>query len=266
MTSTGPVVRVVARVAVFVLALLLWEVLGATGVLSKSSFPSMTSTLAKLWHQLGTADLWSAVAQTLQGWAIGMLIGGGLAIVVGALLGYNRFAYRSIIPVVEFLKTVPAIAILPLAIIIFGATMKMKLFLVAFGIFWPLIIQVIYGVRAVDPVVRDTARVLQLRGLRRFGVITLPSAAPFIATGLRVAAATGLILAVIAELIGGANGLGLSILTAENAGPSELPDLYAYILVTGLIGVVLTGVFVAVERRALHWHESQRNKTSARAA
>ncbi|GIH15341.1 ABC transporter permease [Rugosimonospora africana] len=258
--------RIAARVGVFVLALALWQVLSATGVLSKDSFPTMTSTVSALGHQLGTRELWAAVGQTLQGWALGMLIGGGLAIVVGSLLGYSRFAYRSVIPVIEVLKTVPAIAILPLAIIIFGATMQMKLFLVSFGIFWPLTIQVIYGVRAVDPVVRDTAQVLQVRGLRRFGVVTLPSAAPFLATGLRVAAATGLILAVIAELIGGAAGLGLGVLTAENAGPSELPDMYALILVTGLLGVVVTGAFMAAERRLLHWHESQRNRSSARAS
>jgi ABC-type nitrate/sulfonate/bicarbonate transport system permease component len=258
--------RVALRLAVFALALALWQVLSMTGVLSKNAFPTMTSTVAELWRQLGTSELWLAVSDTLRGWGLGLLIGGGLAIVVGTLLGYNRFAYRSVIPVIEFLKTVPAIAILPLVIIVFGATMKMKLFLVAFGIFWPLTIQVIYGVRAVDPVVRDTARVLQLRGLRRFGTITLPSAAPFVATGLRVAAATGLILAIIAELIGGANGLGLRILTAENAGPSQLPSMYAYILVTGLAGVALTGVFAALEQRLLHWHESQRNRTGSRAA
>ncbi|MGH3625954.1 MAG: ABC transporter permease, partial [Sciscionella sp.] len=170
-----------------------------------------------------------------------------------------------VIPVVEFLKTVPAIAILPLVIIVFGATMEMKIFLVAFAVLWPLTIQVIYGVRAVDPLVRDTAKALQLRGLRRFGTITMPSAAPFIATGLRVAAATGLILAVIAELVGGAQGLGLNILTAENAGPSALPMMYAYILVTGVAGVVLTGLLTVLERRLLHWHESQRNRTSASA-
>jgi ABC-type nitrate/sulfonate/bicarbonate transport system permease component len=262
---SGAAVRLAARVGVFVLALALWQVLSATGVLSKDSFPTMSATLSALWHQIGTRDLWAAVGQTLQGWALGMLIGGVLAIAVGTLLGYNRFAYRSAIPVIEFLKTVPAIAILPLVIIIFGATLEMKLFLVSFGIFWPLTIQVIYGVRAVDPLVRDTAQVLQVRGLRRFGVVTLPSAAPFLATGLRVAAATGLILAVIAELIGGAGGLGLNVLTAENAGPSELPDMYAFILVTGLLGVALTGAFMALERRLLHWHESQRNRGSARA-
>jgi ABC-type nitrate/sulfonate/bicarbonate transport system permease component len=255
-----------ARVGVFALLLVAWQGLSVTGLLPRGSFPSMTGTLTALWRQLGTGYLWSAVSQTLLGWALGMLIGAGSAVVVGSVLGYSRFAYRGVMPVIEFGKTVPAIAILPLAIIVFGATLKMKLFLVAFGVFWPMTIQVMYGVRAVDPVVRDTARSLRLRGLRRFGVVTLPSAAPFLATGLRVAAATGLILAVVGELVGGSDGLGLRILTAENAGPSQLPTMYAFILVTGVVGVALTGAFVLTERRLLHWHESQRHRGEARAA
>lgn len=252
--------RVAAQVGVFVAALAIWQILSATGELSKDSFPSMSSTVRELGRQLSAGDLWSAVSQTLQGWAIGMLIGSGVAVLLGTALGYNRFVSRSVLPVIELLKTVPAIAILPLVIVVLGATQHMKIFLVAFGVAWPLTIQVLYGVRAVDPVVRDTARVLQLKGLRRFGTVTLPSAAPFLATGLRIAAATGLILAVIAELVGGTPGLGLSILTAENAGPSELPAMYSFILVTGLLGVVLTGVFSLAERMVLHWHESQRHK------
>jgi ABC-type nitrate/sulfonate/bicarbonate transport system permease component len=251
--------KVTARVAVVLAVLGGWEYVSASGALDPSSFPSMTATVAELARQLQSADLWSAVGETMRGWSLGLLIGGSLAIAVGTLLGLNRFAYLSVIPVVEFLKTVPVIAILPLAIVVWGATLEMKVFLVAFGVFWPLTIQTIYGVRAVDPVVRDTAAVLRLRGLRKFCTVTLPSAAPFVATGVRVAAAVGLILTIIAELIGGAEGLGLSILTSVNAGPDRLPATYAYILVTGAAGVIVTSAFAYLEQRLLHWHESQRN-------
>jgi ABC-type nitrate/sulfonate/bicarbonate transport system permease component len=247
---------------VFALALALWQTICALGVFSKSAIPTMTSTVAALGREATSSYLWSAVGETLEGWSLGMLIGSGAAIAIGMLLGSNRFAYKSAAPLVEFLKTVPAIAILPLVIIVFGATMKMKVFLVAFAIVWQLTIQVMYGVRAVDPVVRDTANVLRIRGLRRVITVTIPSAAPFIATGLRVSAATGLILAVGAGLVGGAPGLGLNILVAENAGPTVLPSMYAFILVTGMVGVVLTGAFTLLEQRLLHWHESQRNRAS----
>jgi ABC-type nitrate/sulfonate/bicarbonate transport system permease component len=254
--------RLLARLLVVVAVLAGWQYLSATEILDPTSFPSMTDTIAELGRQLGSSDLWLAVWETVRGWGLGLLIGCSLAIVVGTLLGLNRFAYLSVIPVIEFLKTVPVIAILPLAIVVWGATLDMKVFLVAFGIFWPLAIQTIYGVRAVDPVVRDTAVTLRLRGLRKFAWVTMPSAAPFIATGLRVAAAVGLILTVIAELIGGASGLGLSILNSVNAGPDRLPATYAYILVTGVAGVLVTSAFTYLEQRLLHWHESQRNVAS----
>lgn len=240
-------------------AIILWELASLTGLLSRTSFPSALEIATKFFELIQSSYLWAAVGQTFAGWAMGVGVGAVLAIGVGTLLGRSRFAYASVIPVVEFLKTVPTIAILPLVIVVLGPTMQMKVFLVAWGIFWALTIQVIYGVRAVDPVVRDNARILQLGGWRLFTTVTLPSAAPYVATGMRVAAAVGLILAVIAEMIGGAAGLGLNILVSVNAGPTELPSMYVYILMTGLVGIAVTALFTVLERRMLHWHESQRN-------
>jgi ABC-type nitrate/sulfonate/bicarbonate transport system permease component len=261
----GTGVRLVSRLAVLGAALALWQGLTASGVLGPDLFPSMTSSVAALAHQLTGSALWRAVGDTLLAWGIGLLIGGGAAIVTGTLAGLSRFAYRSLIPVIEFFKTIPVIAILPLALLLFGATLRMKYVLVAFGVFWPLVIQVIYGVRSIEPVVLDTATALGVRGPRRFFVVILPSAAPFIATGLRVSAAVALILDIVAELIGGGSGVGLQILTAENSGPSAYPVMYAYIVVAGLLGVLLAGGFTLAERRVLHWHEAQRNTAGGHA-
>jgi ABC-type nitrate/sulfonate/bicarbonate transport system permease component len=255
--------RPLSRILVFGAALGLWQALSAMGLLRSDDFPSMIATMRALGDQLGTSALWTAVRDTVSGWGIGLLIGAGSAVVVGSLLGLNRFAYRSALPVIEFFKTIPVVAILPIAVLMFGATLRMKYVLVAFGVFWPLVIQVIYGVRSIDPTVRDTATVLQIRGVRRFLVVTLPSAAPFIATGLRISAAVGLILDIVAELIGGGSGVGLRILTAENSGPSAYPVMYAYIFVAGTLGVVLSGGFALAERYVLHWHTSRRNMRSA---
>jgi ABC-type nitrate/sulfonate/bicarbonate transport system permease component len=247
------------RLAVLAVALGLWQGLSATGVIRADEFPSMSQTATALWGQASTSTLWTAVGQTLQGWAIGLAIGAACAILVGTLIGLNGFAYRSVIGVVEFFKAIPVIAILPVALVLWGVTLTMKYALVAFAVFWPLVIQVCYGVRSLDPVVRDTATVLRLRGPRKFALVTLPSAAPFIATGLRVAVAVALIVDIIAELIGGGSGIGSRILLAENAGPSAYPIEYAYIVVAGLLGVLLAGVFTIGERWVLHWHESQRH-------
>jgi ABC-type nitrate/sulfonate/bicarbonate transport system permease component len=255
----GLAARLLAPLIVLCAALGLWQGLSASGLLTPSLFPSMTSTAAALWRLLAAATLWAAVRDTLLGWVIGLLLGGASAVIVGSVLGLNRFAYRSAIPVIEFFKTIPVIAILPIALLLLGPTLKMKYVLVAFAVFWPLTIQVIYGVRSIDPVVLDTATALQVRGVRRFFQVILPSTAPFLATGLRVSAAVALIVDIVAELIGGGSGVGLQILTAENSGPTAYPIMYAYVLVAGLLGVLLAGSFALAERRFLHWHESQRN-------
>ncbi len=252
-----------AKVLVVLAALGLWQLLTATGALNRASFPTMWSTLRALGDQLTTSGFWTTIGQTVEGRALGPALGGTAAVLVGSAIGLSRLASRSTAPVIEFLKAVPSIAILPLAIVVLGTHLQMKLTLVGYAVFFPLVIQVVYGVRALDPTVADTATTLQVRGLRRFLVVVLPSAAPFIATGLRISAATALILEIVAELIGGAPGLGQRILLAENAGPTMFPLMYAFVLVTGILGIVLTGMFTLGERRVLHWHESQRNLRGA---
>ena len=247
-----PVVTLVAVLA-------LWQAVTASGFFRPDQFPTMTDTLAALRTALGTETLWTAVGATLEGWAIGLTIAAVLAVVIGSALGFSDVAFRSAASVIEVFKAIPAIAILPLVILVLGSTLEMKVFLIAFGAFWPLVVQVVYGVRAMDPTVADTARVLGVRGVRRFATVTLPSASPYAATGLRIASASALILAVVAELVGGADGIGRSILFARNAGVTAYPTMYAYILVAGLLGIVMTGAFFLVEKKAMHWHESQRN-------
>jgi ABC-type nitrate/sulfonate/bicarbonate transport system permease component len=247
------------RLAVLVAALGLWQGLSAAGVIRSDEFPSMSQTATALWDLLTQSTLWSAVGETLEGWGIGLVIGVVAALLIGTLIGLNGFAYRSVSGVIEFFKAIPVIAILPIGLVLWGATLTMKFALVAFAVFWPLVIQVCYGVRSLDPVVRDTTTVLQVRGPRKFFTVILPSAAPFIATGLRVAVAVALVVDIIAELIGGGTGIGERILLAENAGPSDYAQMYAYIVVAGILGVLLAGAFTVAERYALHWHESQRS-------
>ncbi len=241
------------------IVLLFWEAVTRAGVVSPLQFPRMSDTLVALWHEFGSSRLWGAVGATLLGWAIGMAITVVLGVAVGTALAVNPFALRSAAPVIEIFKAIPAIAILPLVILVAGATLPMKVFLICFAAFWPFVIQVIYGVQSMDQVVLDTSRALGVRGIRRFLSVSIPSASPYLVTGMRIASAQALILAVVAEIVGGAEGIGRNILLAENSGTSAYPTMYAYILVAGLLGIVLTGAFFLMERRLMHWHESQRN-------
>ena len=237
-------------------ALALWELLTRTGVLNPAHIPTMTDTVAELAELLGESSFWSAVGSTMQGWALGLGIAAVLAIPLGILIGSSATAYRSVRFVVEFLRPIPSVALVPLAVLIYGVGLESKVFLAAFASFWPLFVQTLYGVRDVDPVATDTARSFGLNAFQRLYRIKLPSAVPYIATGLRISSAVALILAVTAEIVIGSAGLGREINVARQGGAIEL--MYALIITTGLLGWTLNIATTRAERRVLHWHPSQR--------
>ncbi|WP_078900665.1 ABC transporter permease [Streptomyces sp. SBT349] len=244
------------KVAGVLTVLLVLELCSRLEILSQDWFPPMTDTWVELAKLAFGHPLWTEIGRTLGGWAIGIGIATLLAIPIGVLLGSNRTAYRLSRVVIEFCRPVPSVALIPLAVLVYGVGLEMKVFLIVFVTFWPILLQVIYGVQDVDPLIHDTARSYGLPPRARFFRITLPSAAPYIATGLRIASAIALVLAVTAELVVGAPGLGQSIVVAQSN--ANLPRMYALIIVTGLVGWALNTVFQAVERRLLRWHPSQR--------
>ena len=201
------------------------------------------------------SGFWSAVGSTLQGWVIGLGLAALIAIPAGIVIGSSRLLYRSLRAVIEFLRPIPSVALIPLAVLIYGTGLESKVFLAAFASFWPLLIQTIYGVQDVDPVATDTARAFGLGRFAQMWRVTVPSAVPYIATGIRISSAVALILAVTAELVIGSAGLGREINTASSGGNVEL--MYALIIATGLLGWALNLAAQAVEKRVLHWHPSQ---------
>jgi ABC-type nitrate/sulfonate/bicarbonate transport system permease component len=241
------------------LALGLWELATRVGIIDSRSIPPMTDTFAELGEIVPTSEFWRAVWNTMQGWALGLGIAMGLAIPLGIVIGSSRLAYRAVRPIVEFLRPIPSVALIPLAVLIYGTGLQSKVFLATFAAFWPLFIQTLYGVQDVDPVATDTARAFGLGRFERLWRVKLPSAIPYIATGVRISSAVALILAVTAELVIGSAGLGQQINIARSGGAFEL--MYALIIVTGMIGWMLNIVATQAERRVLHWHPSQRELT-----
>jgi ABC-type nitrate/sulfonate/bicarbonate transport system permease component len=241
--------------------LALFELLPRIGVLPSDHFPPISQTLSTLFDQLGESRFWEAVGNTLEGWALGLGIAAGLAIPIGIVIGSSRLLYRASRGLIEFLRPIPSVALIPLAILIYGTGLQSKVFLAAFASFWQVLVATLYGVQDVDPVATDTARSFGFSRPQRLLRVTLPSAIPYIATGIRIASAVSLILTVTAELVIGAAGLGRSINLARSGGNEEL--MYALILATGVLGLLLNAVFQRVERRVLHWHPSQRTARAA---
>ncbi len=232
------------------------ELLTRGEVLSPRYFPPPSEMFAALFDEAGTSEFWSAVGNTVQGWALGLGIAALIAIPLGIVIGSSRLVYRALRAVIEFLRPIPSVALIPLAVLIYGSGLESKVFLAAFAATWPLLMQTLYGVQDVDPVATDTARSFGLNRFERLYRVTLPSAVPYLATGLRISSSVALILAVTAEIVIGSAGLGREINVARSGGAVEL--MYALIITTGLLGWLLNLATTQAERRVLHWHPSQR--------
>jgi ABC-type nitrate/sulfonate/bicarbonate transport system permease component len=236
--------------------LLGWQLVSRSGLVSEQDLPAMTTVFRELWSLMHTHAFWSAFAHTVRGWGLGLLIATVLAVPIGILLGTSDFAARAFRVPIEFLRPIPSAALIPLLFLTLGTTLKSEVFLAAFGAFWPLLVQTMYGVRDTDPVAIDTARSFGIPARARLYRIKLPSAVPYIATGLRISSTVSLILAFTAELFMGTPGLGQTLNVAEAFGLTV--QVYAIAVATGFLGIAIHIVFSALEGRALRWHPSQR--------
>ena len=241
-------------------ALVFWEAISRTGVISEKDLPAMSTTFRELWSLMQTGSFWLAFGQTVRGWALGLAVATVLAVPIGILLGSSEFAASAFRVPIEFLRPIPSAALIPLLFLTLGTTLKSEVFLASFGAFWPLLVQTMYGVRDVDPIAMDTVRSFGVGRLERLYRVTLPSAVPYIATGLRISSTVSLILAFTAELFMGLPGLGQKVNFAQAYGLDT--QLYAYALATGFLGVAIHLARTALERRALRWHPSQRPETT----
>jgi ABC-type nitrate/sulfonate/bicarbonate transport system permease component len=197
----------------------------------------------------------------MQAWAIGLAVSVVLAVVLGFVVGSSGFLRRVTNSTVEFLRPIPSVALIPLAVLLFGVKIESSLMLIIYASFWQIFIQVLYGVADVDNVAMQTAKSYGLNFLARVRHVVFPTALPYLMTGIRLAAAVALILAVTAGLVIGSPGLGREIALAQSGG--AISGMYALVLATGLIGVVINLAMRQVERRTLSWHSSVRSEAIA---
>lgn len=239
----------------------LLEVLPRLGVVSERYLPPTSSILGELFDRALDRPLWDAVFNTLGTWLIGLAIAVSVAVLLGVVIGSVPLLRALTASTIEFLRPIPSVAWISAAIVLYGPVRAGTLLIAVYAAFWQMLVQVLHGVADVDPVARDTARSYRLGPLARVRWVTLPTAMPYLATGLRLSATVALILTVTGELFVGTPGLGKEILTASANGAVRLT--YALVVVTGLIGVAANLLFRAVERLALSWHPSVRTEVPA---
>ncbi|PRY57908.1 ABC-type nitrate/sulfonate/bicarbonate transport system permease component [Glycomyces artemisiae] len=239
-------------------ALLAGQVLPLTPLVNPRYFPTTSAVLAALADDLARAEFWRALADTMTAWAAGLAIAVAAGAALGILIGSLPPVRAATASTIEFLRPIPSVALVPLAVLLFGTRLPSTLLLVVYAAFWQVLVQVLAGVRDVDPVAADTAKSLRLTKWQRLAHLAWPTALPYLMTGVRLAATVALVLAVTAELVIGSPGLGHEIAVAQTSGAAE--RMYALILVAGALGVAVNLGVRALEREVLAWHPSVRGE------
>lgn len=232
-----------------------WELLARGGRLP-AEVPPPSDVFTWLGEQVGTSAFWSSLWFTMSHWAVGLLVSVVAGVAVGVVLGAVPILQRLLQPTLEILRPIPSVIYLPVVILVWGATSRTAIFLVATAAFWPMLFQTFYGVAAIEPMLRDTGRLFGLSRMERITTITLPSVLPYIATGVRISSSLALVVAVGVELIGGIRGLGADLIAYDQNGAWEA--VYGIIVLTGVLGLVLNLILERFERRLLRWHVSYR--------
>lgn len=232
----------------------LWQLIANAKLVSPVFLPGPDRAWASLVRGFTEGDLMAKVAGTLQHMIIGWLVASLVGIALGALIGSSPRVRAYVTPTLEFLRPLPVSAIIPVAIAFFGLSQTMTLFVIAFGAVWPMLLSTVHGFAAVEPRLYEVARSLHLSRMAVIFKIGLPSASPDILAGMRISVTVALILSVVCEMLAGLDGLGHWILLSARAFRSA--DLFAGVILLGVIGYVTALAVAQVERRLLVWRTS----------
>ena len=220
----------------------LWEVLIDVGVLQLTSLPSPSAISRASWPVIHSGQLFSDLGYTLRvtltGWVIASV--GGIAL--GLVLGLWRPAWEFSMASIEVMRGIPGIAFLMVAVVLFGLSTNMELFIVVYVAMWPVLVNTVAGVRSVSRTHADLAALLRISGLRRIKTIVLPSSMSHVVVALRIALAAALSLAVVAEMIGNPQGAGYRLILAQQGLRPE--RVFTYVIAIGVLGVLLNSTFM----------------------
>ncbi|MFE9975851.1 ABC transporter permease [Streptomyces hirsutus] len=247
-------------VLVFALPVVLVAVWWVTSAGSQDVYWPPLRTIVEAFWEVWTAERWTGdVLPSVLRLAAGVALAAVVGVALGTVIGSYRRVRAVCEPVLEFLRAVPPPVLVPVIMLFAGIGDTMKIVVIASGCVWPILLNTVEGVRAVDSVMSETARSYGITGVARLRRLVLPSASPQIFAGLRQALSIGIILMVISEMFAASNGLGFTIVQFQRS--FAIPDMWTGILLLGLLGFALSVLFRLAERRVLAWYHGLRDAT-----
>ena len=238
-------------VGVIVLFFVAVEMMVRMKLVNPALIPAPSSVAVRLWEILASGEFLKPLGVTLYLLAGGYLVASALAIVTGLAMGRSRALFNLLEPLVEVIRPLPKPALLPPLILFLGLGDAMKFAVIGLGVFFPVLINTVQGVRGVDPALINTGRTFRVGGTALILRVVLPAALPLILAGMRVALGLGLILVVIAEMLSGTGGVGYLIIDMQRS--FRVQHMYAWIVILAVLGYALNAAFLKAEQRIIHW-------------
>lgn len=221
------------------------------GKVNGALVPAPSAVVQRVGEILARGELWAPLGATLYLLFAAYFAASAVAIVLGLLMGRFRALDNLLEPLVELLRPLPKAALLPPLILFLGLGDAMKMTVIGLGVFFPVLINTVQGVRGVDPVLVDTGRTFRCGRGALLLKIVLPAALPLILAGMRISLGLGLILVVIAEMLAGTGGLGFIIIDMQRS--FRVQHMYAWIVILAVLGYALNAAFLKLEQRIIHW-------------
>ncbi|MFZ3598583.1 ABC transporter permease [Streptomyces sp. BH104] len=234
------------------------EVVSRAGIVRREYLPPASEILTRAVELAGDSVFLDGLGATLRAWVLGLALACAIAVPAGLLLGSVPVVDAAVRAIVEFLRPLPSVALIPLVSLLLGSGTETEVALVTYASVWPILFNTMYGLKESEPLAKDTLRAF---GFGRAAVllrVELVGAAPFIAAGIRISAAVALVVAVATELLSGfGEGLGIFIAQAQQATDGNR-DVLAGVVWAGALGLLINGVLVWGERRLFPWTPERR--------
>jgi ABC-type nitrate/sulfonate/bicarbonate transport system permease component len=243
--------RAPTGVVLVVLLAAAWELAVRSGALQADAWPAL-SVVGAVFFERGAGELWRELGDSLQAMLRGFALGSLLGMAIGVPLGASRTLFKLLEPTLELLRVIPLPALVPPALLALGVGGGMKVAIVALATVWPVLLNTLHGVRGVEQSLVETAQTYRTPRGRFATRILLPAALPLVAAELRIAIASALVTTVVTEMIAGGSGIGVYIMTMQNA--ARMPEVYAALVLLSLTGYALNRGVLALERRLLPWY------------
>ena len=224
----------------------LWQVSEASGFVHYAYLPAPTAIARGLITLVVSGKAFLATVHTLRATLIGWSIASIVGVSSGVLLGTSSFLRRYSLTTIEVLRPLPAVALVPIGLLLFGFSIKTELFVIFIPTIWPVLVNTMAGIQAVPFRLREVGHCLRLNRLHAVTKILIPAAAPAILVGLRLGLSIALILSIITEMIGIPHGLGYAIVMEAQALRPNL--MFAYVFIIGILGILLNASLISVAK------------------